>query len=248
MHPTVTQADEKKMAKIYSAKIARTYFTQRRKGTFVNDGIVNPALRSLVGDVTRKSVLDIGCGFGADAKYFLRNKVRKVVGIDVSESMVALAKQNVRDARATFFVSGVYSLGVQGTFDVCVANLVFSQVKDISRAFRSVARVTKKGGICVFSLTHPILSAQGGLKGRMFNYFNRKLYNEYVPTIGAAIPMYHHTTEDWSKALEENGFVIEALREPRTPKRLAKLFPDLYRMFSYRPNALIVKARKIKRG
>ena len=43
-----------------------------------------PALFSLAPDLTGKTVLDIGCGYGENCTEFLRLGAAKVVGVDIS--------------------------------------------------------------------------------------------------------------------------------------------------------------------
>lgn len=52
---------------------------------------------SLIGDVKHKRVLDAGCGYGFYS-ILLAKRGAMVTGIDISEKMIALAKNNAEKA------------------------------------------------------------------------------------------------------------------------------------------------------
>ena len=49
-------------------------------------------LRPMLPDFTGKRVLDLGCGYGWHAFYAAENGAEKVLGIDLSEKMLAVAR------------------------------------------------------------------------------------------------------------------------------------------------------------
>ena len=51
------------------------------------------------GDVAGKAVLDVGCGSGVYAADFARRGARRVVGVDLSAGMLALAERGRRAGR-----------------------------------------------------------------------------------------------------------------------------------------------------
>jgi len=55
-------------------------------------------------------VLDIGCGYGRDALYLAGNIRCTVLGVDISEKAIALAKKNCRDSRIRFRCCGFTEL------------------------------------------------------------------------------------------------------------------------------------------
>ena len=52
-----------------------------------------PALFSLLPNLKGKSVLDLGCGFGEHCKGFIKKGAAKVVGVDISEKMLEVARE-----------------------------------------------------------------------------------------------------------------------------------------------------------
>lgn len=51
------------------------------------------ALRNMLPDFKGKNVLDLGCGFGWHCRYAIENGAKSVVGIDLSEKMLAKAQE-----------------------------------------------------------------------------------------------------------------------------------------------------------
>lgn len=77
-------------------QIANVYHKQRDK--FKNDDILN-SFASILS--SGSEVLDVGCGAGVPVAQFLVKTDFKVTGVDISSSMVELARKNVPEA--TFF-------------------------------------------------------------------------------------------------------------------------------------------------
>ncbi|MDE3075241.1 MAG: ubiquinone/menaquinone biosynthesis methyltransferase [Chloroflexota bacterium] len=89
-------------------------------------------------------VLDLGCGSGTlSAK--LGGHVR-VVGVDVSPAMLALAKQRL-NGRAQLVLGSAFSLPFRDeSFAGAVSGFVLRNLDDLDGAFRELARVLKPGG------------------------------------------------------------------------------------------------------
>src|SRR5580700_11438611 len=61
-----------------------------------------PALRALLPDLYGRKVLDLGCGYGWFCRWAREAGAAKVVGIDVSEKMLARARADTRDGAITY--------------------------------------------------------------------------------------------------------------------------------------------------
>jgi 2-polyprenyl-3-methyl-5-hydroxy-6-metoxy-1,4-benzoquinol methylase len=99
------------------------------------------------GDITGKTVLDIGCGGGRYSVEFARRGTNRVVGIDFAINMVRLAHQHAQAhslvERCHFMVGDFMETEFRHPFDICVAIGVFdyiAQPRLFLEKMRSAAR------------------------------------------------------------------------------------------------------------
>ncbi len=102
----------------------------------------------LTGEVSGRSVLDLGCGDG-DLAIALCQRGARVVGLDVSPAMIAAASARARQehADAVFEVGSAAALPFPaGKFDLVVAVTILCFVADAAPVFCEIARVLRPGG------------------------------------------------------------------------------------------------------
>ena len=80
------------------------YRALRENPASANELVEKPALFALCPDLHGKRVLDMGCGYGENCIAFARRGAAEVLGIDISEKMLAVAEaenncENVRFQR-----------------------------------------------------------------------------------------------------------------------------------------------------
>ncbi len=96
-------------------------------------------------------VLDVGCGVGATPVYLAKKLDCRVVGIDISDAMIARAQQKVGREQVKDYVelrtANAQNLPFDDAlFDAVIAESVITFTPDKARAIRECARVTKPGG------------------------------------------------------------------------------------------------------
>ena len=98
------------------------------------------------------TVLDMGSGAGFDA-FLAWNRVGatgRVIGVDMTDDMLALARANAEKRGATnieFRKGKIEQLPVEsGTIDYVISNCVINLSSDKPAVFREIARVLKPGG------------------------------------------------------------------------------------------------------
>lgn len=90
-----------------------------------------------------RRLLEVGCGWGELAEWLARESGAEVVAIDLSEHMVALARERGIDARR----GDVQELAFpDGEFDCAVAAWMLYHVPDLDGAIAELARVLRPGG------------------------------------------------------------------------------------------------------
>jgi SAM-dependent methyltransferase len=115
-------------------------------------GRPQPALVEIVqyGELTKTTVLDVGCGTGENALYLARNGF-SVVGIDLSTGAIAAAKAKAteRKLKADFRVGNALSLDFASSrFDNAIDSGLFHTFNDADRMpfAREIARVLAPKG------------------------------------------------------------------------------------------------------
>jgi SAM-dependent methyltransferase len=198
-----------------------TRFARDPRGDVTNLGFNIPAFLDLVPPPGRRT-LDLGCGEGRVGAELAR-RGHRVVGVDSSPGMVAsatdLVDAAVADASALPFSDGA--------FDCVVAFMSLQDMDEPGAAVRETARVLERGGRFCFAITHPINlagrfeskdpSARFVIEG---SYLLVRRYDEVVERDGFRIHFaaMHRPLEAYFHLLEEAGFLVEALREPRHPE------------------------------
>jgi SAM-dependent methyltransferase len=157
------------------------------------------------------ATLDQGCGEGRVARD-LAARGHRVTGIDASPAMVDAAARAHPDGE--YLVADGAALPLDDDrFDLVVAYNVLMDVSDVDGFLRESARVLVAGGRLCLSITHPITNGTD----RAHPYFEPTWYTEPVERNG--LPMvfggWSRPLSAYTSALENAGFLVEAVREPR---------------------------------
>lgn len=128
-------------------KIAKTYYTHRDLNKFNNE------LEKLVSLLPKDAhALDLGCGAGIPtAKFLVKNGIR-VTGIDFSDTMLDMARENVPDAK--FIKMDINEIKFnENTFDgiISVYTLFHIPKKNHFSIFKKMFEILKPGGILLIN-------------------------------------------------------------------------------------------------
>ena len=108
---------------------------------------------ALLGDVRGRTVLDFGCGSGQNSLLLARRGAR-VVGVDISASLIALAERRLRangvGGAAKFVVGSAHDLPVRSDSVDVVFGIAILHHLDLAACAREVQRVLKPGGRAIF--------------------------------------------------------------------------------------------------
>ncbi|MBO5396678.1 MAG: class I SAM-dependent methyltransferase [Clostridia bacterium] len=220
-----------------------------------NDLIEQPAMRKLLPDLSGKSVLDLGCGYGHNCIDFVKRGAVGVVGVDISEKMLAVAKSESADEKIRYINMSMTDIGnLNEKFDFIYSSLAFHYVKDFVAFSKEMYSVLNPGGYLLFSQEHPIITATVDGKGHFnkdengnrisytFSDYNRSGERKVHWYVDDVIK-YHRTFGDIITALAKAGFVIEEVCEPVPEEWAIEKLPTMAKEY-IKPNFLIVKARK----
>ena len=209
-------------------------------------------LRPMLPDFTGKRVLDLGCGYGWHAFYAAENGAEKVLGIDLSEKMLAVAREKNTFPNVRFARGAMEDVRFpDGSFDAVLSSLALHYVKDYAELVSRVYRWLAPGGAFVFSAEHPAFTAYGNQdwyyspEGEILHFpVDRYFYEgeREAVFLGEKVIKYHRTVDGYLKPLWQAGFTVEDLAEPRPPEEMMDLpgMKDEMR----RPMMLLISARK----
>jgi ubiquinone/menaquinone biosynthesis C-methylase UbiE len=119
-----------------------------------------PALGALLPDLRGLAVLDLGCGFGWFCRWARQNGAARVLGIDVSERMLARSRATTEDPAITYSKADMEHVELpRASFDLVYSSLSFHYIEHLNRLMSEVYRALVPGGSLVFSVEHPIYTA-----------------------------------------------------------------------------------------
>jgi SAM-dependent methyltransferase len=119
-----------------------------------------PALRAMLPDVRGRCVIDLGCGFGWFCRWACEQGAAEVLGLDVSEKMLARARSMTSDTAITYQLADLATLELEkGRFDLAYSSLALHYIEDVARLMAQVHAALVPGGRFVFSTEHPIFMA-----------------------------------------------------------------------------------------
>ena len=119
-----------------------------------------PALRVLLPDLRGLDVVDLGCGYGWFCRWAQEQEAARVVGLDVSEKMLARARARTPEGAIVYERADLENFELSGaSFDVAYSSLVLHYISDLGRFFTKVWQALRPGGRLVFSTEHPVYMA-----------------------------------------------------------------------------------------
>ncbi len=176
------------------------------------------AVMELLGDVRGKKVLDYGCGTGKFSR-ILKDAGAEVVGVDISEKELAIAKERHPDI--PFYVLSGMPAELDGTFDVAVLIFIITAIPNttiVESIFNDLKKFLKTHGQLVLMNSNYEKSA-----GREFLTFSigdvkQELLASLKVFLGfdksLAVDEYFYPREFLFEKLQAAGFAIEKTYEP----------------------------------
>ena len=237
-----------------NAEFFHNYCALRGKSDNYNDLLEQPALWSLLPPLAGRRVLDLGCGFGDACARYADAGAAAVVGIDLSEKMIARARRDHMRPQVTYLCRSMANLeGLAGPFDVVTSSLAVHYVADFPALARAVAGLLTPGGCFVFSQEHPLTTApvadiawQKDAAGQATAYLLSDYGRPGFRTeawLGQRVEKYHRRFSDLVQALCAADLSITAMEEPVPDAETLAHCPRMEREF-HKPSFLLIRAEK----
>ena len=190
-------------------------------------------------------ILEPGCGTGLYTRMLLDAfRGASVLGVDISEAMVRVAKRGIDDPRASFAVADAEEIAT-GSFDIVTSNAVFQWFLSLPRTLARMASLLAGGGLLTFSFFGPQTYAELDAALRA-SALRREAYDgsrvaaaafhsreEISDALSAAFPLwdvverrYHQefpTLADLLRSIRYTGTRGGGARESWSPGKLARV-------------------------
>lgn len=191
-----------------------TEHQEKSKNVDINKHLVMKRFSRLNGD----KVLDLGCGYGFFTNYF-KSIGANVIGIDGSEAMIELAKQQY--PKCDFLVSDITQpLSFENdSFDIIFCNQVLMDVENIDFVFSECNRILKNNGILYYSIVHPVFYGCDWLETEN-GYKYAKIVEKYITNyelvndFWGKTKHFHRPLSYYLNTASNNGLSLVNLQEP----------------------------------
>jgi SAM-dependent methyltransferase len=219
------QAEHTRRTREAYDQLAGVWATTTDDGPF-NGHLERPALRSLVPlPLRRSTVLDAGCGSGAQCEWLL-GQGADVVGIDLSPLMVEETRRRCGDRGRYFVADLAQPLPLDpGSFDGITCSLALHYLEHWSVPLRSFADLLGPNGWAVISLEHPLAPPLATHRG---GYFETELVADTWQKGDVEVTQYF-----WRRPLSavvdafaDAGFMIDRVVEAQPSFSSVQQFPE----------------------
>ena len=209
-----------------------------------------PAERDLLGDVTGRSILDLGCGNGGKLAELVRDGAVASSGVDIGGNFIASPPAGVELIRGDLSDPGALPELGGRTFDRILFLQSFGYAKDPVRTLRAVQAMLNQDGFILLTRTQPIRYAleraeqNGTTIGEEYfstaNYTYRTAWNEHI-----ALTKHTYTMSDLLNAFSTAGLWVETAIEPQLTEEAARRYPYKKEWMNKYLGILIFKLRPL---
>lgn len=191
-----------------------------------------------LGDIRKKKILHLQCHFGLDTLSLAR-KGAEVVGIDISDKSIKLAKELTRTLNldARFYQTNIYDIEniLDESFDIVYTSYgALNWLNDLNKWARIINKYLKPDGFFYIVEFHPFIYTLKNFKIH-YNYFKQHTFetdvdesytdNSKVSNKNLKHFEWHHSISEILNSLIFNGLKIKFFNE--YPYLVYNCFPDL---------------------
>ncbi|MCW3094375.1 MAG: class SAM-dependent methyltransferase [Ferruginibacter sp.] len=160
------------------------------------------ALRTILAGIHFDTCLEIGCGTGKNTEWLI-TKAKQVTSVDLSDEMLAKAKEKISPGAAQFIQADITS---QWTFrdqlyEVVTFSLVLEHIQNLDHIFREVAESLVDGGQVYVGELHPFKQYTGS-KARFETGEGTQI-----------VPCFNHHISDFTQSAKCHGLSITDINE-----------------------------------
>lgn len=160
------------------------------------------ALREVLAGPHVERCLEIGCGTGKNTEW-LATRCGHVTAVDLSEGMLAIAREKVQVPHVTFHQADILRPWdfVEGAYDLVTFSLVLEHIEHLGPIMRKAADALKPGGLVYIGELHPF-KQYSGTKARFGTEHGTQVVN-----------CFDHHVSDFVQAASKAGLRVKDVRE-----------------------------------
>ncbi|MGA9292439.1 MAG: class I SAM-dependent methyltransferase [Ignavibacteriaceae bacterium] len=160
------------------------------------------ALRITLENFKFNNCLEIGCGTGKNTEWLI-TKSRNITAIDLSEEMLARAKEKIKTIIVKFIQADITKDWnfTKDRYDLISFSLVLEHIENLERIFKEAAMVINPGGYIYIGELHPFKQYLG-TKAR----FETEKGTE-------VLTCFNHNISDFTRSAKKYGFEIIDINE-----------------------------------
>jgi SAM-dependent methyltransferase len=228
------------------------YKKLRQNDTGLNGALEVPALHSLLPDLSKRRVLDLGCGFGDFARYARGRGAQSVTALDVSENMIAEAVRLTADNNIVYLHNSIEDFSPEPeSFDLAVSSMALHYVDDYAAVVKRLFSALTSGGNFIFSVEHPVCTANpvGWIRDQndtplhwpldQYQHEGERSTSWFID----GVRTFHRTVETYVNTLIAAGFRLDHLGEPKPLAEFLKERPSLEETLRRPPVLLLAVTR-----
>ena len=166
------------------------------------------ALRNTLANIKFEHVLEIGCGTGKNTAWFAE-KAKQVTAVDLSEEMLAIAKEKIKTKRVQFVQADILEswLFRKKLFDLVSFSLVLEHIENLDPVFKETSLALKPGGHVYIGELHPF-KQYTGTKARFTSEAGQQVltcYNHHISDFIRSAKKYELNLADMEEYFDENN-------------------------------------------
>lgn len=200
-------------------KFVASFLEKRQLAKSINNAVDTPLILDLMGDLSNKSVVEIGCSAGDFCTNLLATSLKSYHGIDVSAVLIRKARERIRDPRFHFETLDVCTGSLNASkVDIVISGLVLHFIEDANLVFGLIRRIMKGNGVLAFSVRHPFRTSNPSEKASKSSWTIADYFDEGPRSYiwhEASFVLYHRTLTTWIALLSQNNLQILSIKEPR---------------------------------
>ena len=148
---------------------------QHSKNLRFRQFIEGPLLFDLICDVQGKDILDLACGEGIYSRQLINLGANSVVGVDLSEEMIKLARtiDEREPLGIRYMVADAATLGKVGSFDFVVGSYILnhaSNIETLESFCETISSNLKPGGRFIGINNNPNSDPEAGVRYRKYGF------------------------------------------------------------------------------